>query len=187
MFSSKFVDPSAIEASECIRDHENCVRWIAHHACESLVKIFRLTHAEWLHPSPNCPSGVCGSWYRSVMPRSFTFQSIATVRNVGTMSLSTSRRLGASSMAISETPVMLPLGRDRLLTKPVATGSPPRIGCHDWNGCRGILGGDGCRTAKGQDHVYVARHEILRDCGSCSSGPRWHGVRAPRCDRACSR
>jgi len=28
-------------------------------------------------------------------------------------------------MAISETPVMLPLGRDRLLTKPVATGSPP--------------------------------------------------------------
>jgi hypothetical protein len=39
-------------------------------------------------------------------------------------------------MAISETPVTLPLGRDRLLTKPVATGSPP-------------------------DSVYVARHEIL--------------------------
>ena len=56
---------------------------------------------------------------------------------------------------------MLPLGRDRLLTKPVATGSPPEFGYHDWNGCRGILGGDGCRTAKGQDHVYVARHEIL--------------------------
>src|SRR5215510_13037509 len=56
----KFVDPSAIEASECIRDHENCVGWVAHHACESLVKIFRLTHAEWLHPNPNCPSGVCG-------------------------------------------------------------------------------------------------------------------------------
>src|ERR1700746_2695024 len=61
MFSSKFVDPSAIEASECIRDHENCVRGIPHHACESLVKIFRLTHAEWLHPNPNCPCGVCGS------------------------------------------------------------------------------------------------------------------------------
>jgi hypothetical protein len=28
-------------------------------------------------------------------------------------------------MAISETPVTLPLGRDILLTKPVATGSPP--------------------------------------------------------------
>ena len=28
-------------------------------------------------------------------------------------------------MAMSETPVMLPPGRDRLLTKPVATGSPP--------------------------------------------------------------
>src|SRR4029077_14254016 len=36
-----------------------------------------------------------------------------------------------------------------------------RFGRHDWNGCRGILGGDGCRTAKGQDNVYVARHEIL--------------------------
>ena len=51
-FSSKFVDPSAIEASECIRDHENCVRWIAHHACESFVRNFRLTHAEWLHAEP---------------------------------------------------------------------------------------------------------------------------------------
>src|SRR6516165_4377655 len=40
-------------------------------------------------------------------------------------------------------------------------GIASRFGYHNWNGCRGILGSDGCRTAKGQDHVYVARHEIL--------------------------
>src|ERR1700719_5352380 len=61
MFSSKFVDPSAIEEGEVIRDHEKCVRWIAHHTGEGFVKIFRLTHAEWLHPSPNCSCGVCSS------------------------------------------------------------------------------------------------------------------------------
>src|SRR5256885_7972732 len=61
MFGSKFVDPSAVEEGEVIRDHEKCVRWIAHHTCEGFVKIVRLTHAEWLHPSPNCSRGVCGS------------------------------------------------------------------------------------------------------------------------------
>src|SRR5262249_3245761 len=61
MFGSKFVDPSAIEEGEYIRDHENCVRWVAHHACEGFVKIFRLTHGEWLHPNPDCPCGVSDS------------------------------------------------------------------------------------------------------------------------------
>src|SRR5262249_193926 len=61
MFSSKFVDPSAIEEGEFIGDHEKCGRWIAHHTCEGVVKIFRLTHAECLHPNPNCSRGVCGS------------------------------------------------------------------------------------------------------------------------------
>src|SRR5258706_7999659 len=123
MFSSKFVDPSAIEEGEVIRDHEKCVRWIAHHTCEGFVKIFRLTHAERLHPSPNCSCGVCGSLISQrhaqitcvkdhrdgVQRRHHVFEQFET--------------LGRSSIAISEMPVMLPLGREKLLTKPVATGS----------------------------------------------------------------
>src|SRR6476620_3090344 len=61
MFGSKFVDPSAIQEGEYIRDHENCARRVAHHTCERFVKIIRLTHAEWLHPYPHSPCGVCGS------------------------------------------------------------------------------------------------------------------------------
>jgi hypothetical protein len=64
-------------------------------------------------------------------------------------------------MAISETPVTFPLGRDRLLTKPVATGSPPDSVATIGMVVVAILGGDGRRTAKSQDHVYVARHEIF--------------------------
>src|SRR6516225_3282105 len=109
--------------------------------------------------APIVRAASAAAWYRSVMPRSFTFQSIATVRNEGTMSLSSSRRLGASSMAISETPVTLPPRQTFDQTR--CNGIASRFGYHDWNGCRRILGGDGCRTAKGQDHVYVARHEIL--------------------------
>src|SRR5262249_34588172 len=41
LLGSKFVDPSPIETRKCIRDHENSVRWIAHHACEGFVKIDR--------------------------------------------------------------------------------------------------------------------------------------------------
>ena len=59
-----------------------------------------------------------------VMPRSATFHSIATRLSVGLICLSSSIRLGVSSADTSEMPVMLPPGRAKPSTKPVATGSP---------------------------------------------------------------
>src|SRR5262245_58059315 len=49
---------------------------------------------------------------------------IATRRNPGTMSRKISSRLLLSSAAINVTPVILPRGRDKLLARPAAGGSP---------------------------------------------------------------
>ena len=53
------------------------------------------------------------------------FTSAAIVVAFGTRSRSNSNRFGPNSVAISTTPVALPSGRLRLLTRPNATGSPP--------------------------------------------------------------
>src|SRR5258708_22518246 len=58
------------------------------------------------------------------MPRSSLFHSIATRRRFGFNCLSSDSRLVESSVALSDMPVMLPPGRDKLCTRPVANGSP---------------------------------------------------------------
>src|ERR1700730_18095050 len=61
------------------------------------------------------------------MPKSSAFHSTATSRALGTASLRSAKRLADSSVATSETPVMLPPGWARLATRPVATGSPEKV------------------------------------------------------------
>ena len=51
------------------------------------------------------------------------FTKYATRVTLGTIPRSISRRLGPSSAAMTEIPVVLPPGRARLLTKPLPTGS----------------------------------------------------------------
>src|SRR5262245_48305985 len=52
------------------------------------------------------------------------FQSTATCETLRTTSLSSSKRFPSISTEIEVNPVMLPPGRARLATRPVATGSP---------------------------------------------------------------
>src|SRR5262249_31031897 len=169
MFSSKFVDPSAIEASECIRDHENCVRWIAQHACESFVKIFRLTQAEWLHPNSNCPRGVCGS---------LVSERHAQIAYVPEHRHGAQRRhhvfehfetFGSEFDGHIRDASYVAAWPRQTFDQTRGNGIASRFGRHNWNGCRGILGG---ATAAGQLKVRITSTLLatrsLASCGSCS-------------------
>src|ERR1700730_309338 len=57
----------------------------------------------------------------------FGLTSKAATVTVGTNSCSNSSRFGASSTLNLVTPVRLPLGWLRLLTRPILTGSPPTV------------------------------------------------------------
>src|SRR5205809_958431 len=61
------------------------------------------------------------------MPKSSAFHNTATALTLGTASLRSASRLADSSVAISDTPVMLLPGWARLAARPVATGSPELI------------------------------------------------------------
>src|SRR5438105_10151515 len=141
MFSSKFVDPSAIEEGEFIRDHEKCVRWIAHHTCEGFVKIIRFTHAEWLHPSPNGSRGVCGSLVSQrhaqiscvkehrdgVQRRHHVFEQFET--------------LGSEFDSHSRDARNVTAWPRETFDKGSCNWIATRFGNHDWNGRPGVLGG----------------------------------------------
>src|SRR5215470_7230681 len=50
----------AIEARECVRDHEDGIRWVAIHGFEYPGKIVGLAHAERLHRDSKRPRGLGG-------------------------------------------------------------------------------------------------------------------------------
>ena len=119
------------------------------------------THAEWLHPSPNCPRRVCGC---------LVSQRHAQIVYVPEHRHGAQRRhhvfehfetLGSEFDGHIRDASYVAAWPRQTFDQTRCNGIASRFGYHDWNGCRGILGGDGCRTAKGQDHVYVERHEIL--------------------------
>src|SRR5690242_21475769 len=71
------------------------------------------------------------AWATSLVARSWEallglvgFQRMATRETAGTTSLRRSNRFALSSGESWLRPVMLPPGRDRLATNPIATGSP---------------------------------------------------------------
>ncbi len=83
----------------------------------------------------------------------------------GTASLISSRRLPASAVSPAVvTPVMLPPGRERLATQPLATGSPPKIMTI---GIVAVvsLGGLNRRLAQRDDDVHLEPHQLAGQLG----------------------
>src|SRR5215468_6277224 len=161
MFGSKFVDPSAIEEGEYIRDHENCVRWVAHHTCKGFIKIFRLTHAEWLHPNPHCPCGVCGP----LVSQRHTQITLVKEHRDGAQRwhhlFEQFETLGSELDSHIRDASNVTAWARETFNQTQQNWIAACFGRHDWNGCRGILGGRGCRKAKGHDQVHLARDNIL--------------------------
>src|SRR5262249_14554021 len=90
------------------------------------------------------------------------FTRMATTAPLGARSRSSWSLLRTSSADINVMPVMLPAGRLRLVTSPLATGINSHHE-HDWDGrCRG-LGCKGCvHSSGGDDDSYPKIDQSLR-------------------------
>src|ERR1700730_934340 len=101
------------------------------------------------------------------MPKSSAFHSTATSRALGTASLRSAKRLADSSVATSETPVMLPPGWARPATKPGEAGGDrvPGEGHHDRGFACPLLRGQRCRIAARDNDVGVTGNQLVDELG----------------------